>query len=151
MQGPARIVIRPAQPGDAATLTDLTEQLGYPASVHAIAARLANLLGLPEHALFVATADDQVRGWVHVFKAHRLETDDCAEIGGLVVDTAWRGQGVGKSLMAAAETWARSLALTKVRVRSNIVREGAHRFYERLGYASLKRSTVFTRSLEPRQ
>lgn len=116
-----------------------------------VARRLDTILGLEDHAVFVAVVTDQVCGWAHVFMAHRLESEDFAEIGGLVVDTAWRGQGVGKALVRATESWALTRDLTTMRVRSNIVRTGAHRFYTRLGYASLKQSTVFGRSLEARR
>lgn len=148
MSEPERIGIRRARPADTPDLTALTQQLGYPADPSAISRRLRSLLDLESHALFVANEADQVFGWVHVFMAHRLESDACAEIGGLVVDASRRRRGVGKALVGAAEDWARSRGLMTVRVRSNIIREGAHRFYLRLGYASLKQSTVFARSLE---
>ena len=145
-----RFQIRLAKSADANTLASLAEQLGYPSSLHAITTRLETLLHLDDHALFVAHMAGQVCGWVHVFTAHRLESDDFAEIGGLVVDATRRGQGIGRALVGAAEAWALSQGLNTVRVRSNVVRTGAHRFYTRLGYASLKQSTVFVRFLEPR-
>jgi len=46
---------------------------------------------------------DGVVGWVHVRALRLITRDACAEIGGLVVDEARRGHGIGTRLMAAAE------------------------------------------------
>lgn len=144
-----RLRIRQARPADAAFLRSLTERLGYPASLEAITQRSATLLALDEHSLLVASVAERICGWIHVFAAHRLEAEDFAEIGGLVVDEAHEGQGIATALVEAAESWARSRGLKAIRVRSNVMRTEAHRFYRRRGYASLKQQTVFQRSLEP--
>ena len=73
--------------------------------------------------------------------------DSQAEIGGLVVDEGLRGRGVGRMLMRQAEVWALAQGCRAIRLRSNIVREGAHSFYERLGYSRLKTQTVFRKPL----
>jgi len=144
-----RLQIRQARAADAAALRSLTEHLGYSASLEAIAQRSATLLALDEHSLLVASVGERVCGWIHVFAAHRLEAEDFAEIGGLVVDEASQGQGIATALVEAAESWARSRGLGFIRVRCNVIRAEAHRFYRRRGYASLKQQTVFQRSLEP--
>ena len=46
-------------------------------------------------------------------------------------------------LLAAAEAWAREHGFASMRVRSNILRERAHRFYLREGYIEKKRQAVF--------
>ena len=58
-----------------------------------------------------------------------------------------RADGVGRRLIEAAERRASANDLTLVRVRSNIVRSNAHRFYERRGYDVEKTSYTFTKSL----
>ena len=46
-------------------------------------------------AVLVVEENDAVRGWIHVFGAHHLESDVCAEIGGLVVAEGGRSRGLG--------------------------------------------------------
>lgn len=142
--------IRPATPQDAARLAELSTQLGYPATSKDILGRLDRIFGSGEHAVYVAEArepETRIAGWVHVFVSRLLEEDSQAEIGGLVVDEAWRGRGVGALLMACAERWAREQGSTTVRVRSNVIREEAHAFYEKLGYSVVKSQKVFRKTL----
>ena len=68
-------------------------------------------------------------------------------IGGLVVRDGTRGLGIGKRLCLEVEEWARSKSIPVVRVRSQIMREDAHRFYLRDGYRKVKTSLVFEKSL----
>jgi GNAT superfamily N-acetyltransferase len=49
--------------------------------------------------------------------------------------------------MRAAEDWARAAGCAFVRVRSRLSREGAHRFYVRLGYAKEKAQYTFAAPL----
>jgi GNAT superfamily N-acetyltransferase len=114
-----------------------------------VAARLRSIGSRPDHAVLVAADGARLLGWVHVFVTRRLETDARAEIGGLVVDESCRGRGLGRALVRSAEAWARSYGLRLLRVRSNVTRERAHRFYEREGFREEKRQTVFTRELPP--
>lgn len=138
--------IRKASPEDAAVLADLTTQLGYPSTPEQVAARLATLGG-PDHAIFVGEDDEKVTGWIHVLARRHLETDPFAEIGGLVVDETCRGRGAGRELVAAAVAWARERGFGELRVRSNVVRADAHRFYEREGFQRRKTQAVFFRPL----
>jgi ribosomal protein S18 acetylase RimI-like enzyme len=69
------------------------------------------------------------------------------EIGGLVVDESCRSQGVGRLLMARVEEWARSNGFTEARLRSNVIRESAHLFYENLGYRVNKTQKSFLKTL----
>jgi GNAT superfamily N-acetyltransferase len=50
--------------------------------------------------------------------------------------------------VSAAETWAAKRGAKRLRVRSNVMRERAHRFYERLGYTITKRQAVFDKDVE---
>lgn len=143
------IEIRPFQHTDIAAVANLSGQLGYPSSNQALADRAAELLASPSDAVFVATdAGDQVVGWVHIARRVLMESGPFAEIVGLVVDEARRGQGIGRELVAHAEQWARDAGLFQVRVRSNIIRQQARRFYERQGYDVIKQQAVFKKTLD---
>ena len=146
------MLLRPPHSQDAPVLARLAGELGYPATADEILGRLQRLLGDPENAVIVAEdTETGVTGWIHVFVCHRLESGPCAEIGGLVVAAGRRGLGVGARLVAAAESWAAEHDLGEIRVRSNVLREGAHRFYERLGYRRVKSQAVFARDLRSRE
>ena len=45
------------------------------------------------------------------------------------------------------QDWARAQGFASMRVRSNVIRERAHRFYEREGYARIKAQAVFRKPL----
>ena len=142
--------IRDAVPADAAALAELSAQLGYPVPPDEMAERLAALLADPHHRVFVFSSDaGGVLGWVHVFRSLYLEAPPMAEIGGLVVDEAARSRGIGARLVARVERWALAHGLVRIRVRSRLEREDAHRFYDRLGYSRLKRQQVFVKDLAP--
>ena len=159
--GAEMVEVRPARPQDAGSLAALSNQLGYPSSREEVDRRLRRILPDAGHAVFVAEAGIESRpgrgsdaarqdsprpglaGWVHVFVEHTVESDATAEIGGLVVGESWRGAGIGRLLMERAERWAREAGCGSVTVRSNVIRERAHAFYERLGYKLVKSQRVF--------
>jgi GNAT superfamily N-acetyltransferase len=147
-----RIAIRPASIDDAEALANLSGQLGYPSSPLDLKRRLAPMLGQAGHAIFVAEAKEpeprqHCVGWIHGFIKHTLEADPAVELGGLVVDEAWRGQGVGRLLIDAVERWARSVECGTLTVRCNVVRERAHVFYRKLGYSAAKTQRVFRKNI----
>jgi GNAT superfamily N-acetyltransferase len=146
-EGPRGPRLRPARPEDAEALATLCGQLGYPSETVQVARRLRSIGTRPDHAVLVAVDGAKLLGWVHVFVTRLLETDARAEIGGLVVDEACRGRGLGKALVRGAEAWARSYGLRLLRVRTNVTRERAHRFYEREGFREEKRQIVLMRDL----
>ena len=140
-------MIRPALASDAAAIASLSEQLGYPSTGGQIASRMTALHARGGTAIFVAESDGAVVGWVAVREDLVLESGAFAEIAGLVVAETQRGRGIGEALVGAAEAWARERGHGRMRVRSNVVREKAHRFYERLGYTITKRQAVFDKPL----
>lgn len=142
------ISIRPARSDDVLALAELSTQLGYPASADMLRERLARVRDQGVGEVFVAAdAHDRVLGWTHVVPRLHLEEAPFAELAGLVVGDGARGAGVGAALLSAAEQWARQHGFVHFRVRSNVVRERAHRFYLREGYVERKRQVVFDKPL----
>jgi GNAT superfamily N-acetyltransferase len=143
------ISIRPARGDDAAALADLSTQLGYPASAETLSQRLARVRDEDVGEVFVAAdAHGGVLGWTHVVPRLHLEEAPFAELAGLVVSDGARSAGIGAALLSAAEQWARQHGFAHFRVRSNVVRERAHRFYLREGYVERKRQVVFDKALD---
>ncbi len=139
-------VIRVALPADASAIADLSSQLGYPILADQAAERLAAILAMNDQAVLIAChADGPAVGWVHVFRALRIESRAFAEIGGLVVDEKHRGRGHGRRLVAAAEDWAMARGLTKLRVRTRSGRADARAFYENLGFDLAKEQHIYDR------
>lgn len=149
MEPAADIRIREITPQDAPVAAELSAELGYPVTVDAMRHRIEYLMCQPDHAIFVAIHRNQVVGWVDVSITHHLAHDSRGEIGGLVVSSAVRSIGIGRSLVSRAEQWAFSRGVKSMLVRSQVAREAAHAFYLREGYARTKTSAVFTRPLAP--
>jgi GNAT superfamily N-acetyltransferase len=101
--------------------------------------------------VFAAAVAGEVIGWVHVSLHPTLASDSTAEILGLVVDWKWRGQGVGRQLMYAAEAWACAKGCQLMSVRSRVTRADAHSFYQRLGYQVIKASLTFAKRLAEKE
>jgi GNAT superfamily N-acetyltransferase len=148
----SEILIRPATPADSAGIAELSGQLGYPATREQTERRLRRLLRDPRHAVIVAEVADgtapsggacKVIGWVHVQERPVVQLDLRAELTALVVAQSHRRLGAGRMLMQRAEEWAREHGCTGVMLRSNILREHAHAFYEAIGYRALKMQKTF--------
>jgi GNAT superfamily N-acetyltransferase len=95
----------------------------------------------------VAESRGRLVGWLHASVHHTITNEISAEIAGLVVDEQVRGTGVGRALMSAAEQWARAQSCESVRLRSNVIRVGAHAFYRRLRYEIIKSQHAFRKKL----
>lgn len=142
------IAIRPAAPSDVPQLTVLAAQLGYPATEEEVQQRLLAILLEENDALWVAEIPDgSVVGWVHVHLGQVLVEPARAMVWGLVVDEAYRSRGIGELLMRQVEQWARERGCWAVSVNSNVVRERAHAFYQRLGYSHTKTQKVLRKVL----
>jgi GNAT superfamily N-acetyltransferase len=128
----------------------LATQLGYPSTAEQVARRFQAIeANRDSHVAVAVDETGTVVGWIHVFGNRLLESEPDAEIGGLVVDESVRGHGVGTALVAAAETWARDRGYPVISVRSNVVRQEAHAFYQERGYAVVKTQVKFRKTIAP--
>lgn len=144
----SRIAIREARISDAPQLAPLAKQLGYDSTPEEVARRLPGIFADSEHIIFVAEKKDgELAGYVDAFLFRTAASDVRVEIAGLVVEEKSRSQNIGRMLMARAEDWARQKGCSECGLRSNVVREGAHRFYENLGYRVNKTQKSFRKKL----
>jgi GNAT superfamily N-acetyltransferase len=136
---------------DVPALVDLCRQLGYPTDLRSMTERVDRLVARPlVHRVLVAPTpmdDGRLLGAVHATRRETIESEDYVEIAALIVDEQARCTGVGKVLVTAVERWTRNLGLGAVRLRSNVVRTGAHEFYQHLGYRVLKQQVSFLKDL----
>ena len=143
----ASLVIRAVIPDDAEAVAELSDQLGYPTSAQETRARIELLARDPERLTLAAILHGQLVGWIDSCVERHLQAPDMVNINGLVVRDTVRGARIGQQLCHAVEQWALSRNIPAVRVRSQIKREDAHRFYVRDGYRKVKTSFVFEKTL----
>lgn len=146
-----QLVIREREPGDAGALLGLVAALqdaerafdaSLPAGAEIAAAYLAQLdrqCADWNGAIFVADRAHDVAGFVSVFAAVPFSSADdpagtYALIGDLVVDAAARQRGVGASLLARAEDFARAAGARELRVEVLARNAVALGLYERVGF-----------------
>ena len=140
--------LRPARNGDAAELARLSAQLGYPQQAVEFERRLRRLLISADHPVIVAAdSDTHLLGFIAIERRLVLEFGERVEIVGLVVDDAARRRGIGQALLRAAEVWARATGVDEVAVRSNVLRDESHPFYEGNGFERTKTQHVYRKRL----
>jgi GNAT superfamily N-acetyltransferase len=143
----SRLSFRQLTSDDSAAAAELSSQLGYPNSPDELRQRIEETSRSADRVAFAAVLDGQIVGWIDAAIERHLQSSACAVIGGLVVRDDARGLGIGRRLCLEVEDWARSQSIPVVRVRSQIKREDAHRFYLRDGYSEVKTSLVFEKRL----
>ena len=149
------VTISPWESGtesDVAAIARLIEELGYPVEGNPVADRLSRIEAMgeaiPSDLLLARLAEtSEIVGFLHVVVPALIEIDAAAEIWGLVVSEGHRGKRIGQRLVEAAEVWARERGIATIRLRTNDIRTDAHRFYERLGFAHVKTSRTYVKSL----
>lgn len=139
-------MIREATAADLAGVLGLYRFLGVDAPEHYRGERaltpeeaaplLARISANPDQALLVAVEDGEAVGTVVVIAYPNLthEGRPAGLIENMVVSPSVRRGGVGRALLDAANDWMRARNVVKVSLTSNQAREGAHRFYEALGW-----------------
>ncbi len=136
MTDTAQVVLRSAQPADAAAIAALFTDEGYPAGPSDIVARLEHF-DSPQSRVIVAELDETLLGFIAVHAMARFEHDDwILRILALVVDAGARERGVGRTLMAEAERIGRELGAAFVELTAGHHRPEARHLYESLGYDS---------------
>ncbi|WP_020667647.1 GNAT family N-acetyltransferase [Amycolatopsis nigrescens] len=141
--------IRPVRAADAPRLTGLLAQLGYPSELDAVTSRLAGVLNSATQQVLVSVSADgsRIDGYLGVERRFLLEEDERVEITGLVVDSAARRSGLGRTLVQAGEQWAVQQGLHTVVVRSNVVRPESHAFYAGIGYQRTTTSHTYRKEV----
>lgn len=115
----------------------LFAQLGYEIPVDVLAKRMTAFHEAGEMALVAddASSPGHLLGTATLHLTPVLHrAGPVGRVSALVVDETRRGQGIGRSLMRAAEQWAAERGCVLMEVTSNMRRADAHGFYEGLGY-----------------
>lgn len=135
--------IRGAVEADAAEISRLLTMLGHATTAEQVRARWGAWEAEGNAALVAAAPDGRLLGLATLHRTAVLHRPrPVGRVTALVVDAAVRGQGIGRTLMAAAERWLAGAGCGMVEITSNVRRTDAHAFYERLGYAHTGRRFV---------
>jgi ribosomal protein S18 acetylase RimI-like enzyme len=131
----ADLAIRAADLSDAAALASLMIELGYQTSDTEMRTRLDAILKDSRYRTFVAVSDGQICGMIGTVCHCSYEHNDLAgRILALVVSREMRKSGVGRQLIAAAESDFARRNVRRIALNTRLTRQEAHQFYERLGY-----------------
>jgi aminoglycoside 6'-N-acetyltransferase I len=100
---------------------------------------------------FVADTGDALVGFVEVgLRSHADGCDPAHPVGfieGWFVEEGWRGRGVGRQLIAAAEDWARKQGCREMASDTWIDNEPSQRAHEALGYEVVDRCVNYRKAL----
>jgi aminoglycoside 6'-N-acetyltransferase I len=150
------VLIRPAQPADCHQLARMREALWPSSSAEEHARELVPFLEgtaslpLPLTNLVAETSDHLV-GFLEVdLRSHADGCDPSHPVGfieGWYVDPGWRGQGIGRKLLSAAEEWARSHGCREMASDTWIDNELSQRVHEAAGYTVVDRCVHYRKSL----
>jgi GNAT superfamily N-acetyltransferase len=146
---PSEFKVRAATTSDARSIAVLSGSLGYPAEAGTVRERLRRILARDDQRVVVAELPrGGICGWLQAHCSEAVESGFRVEIVGLIVADGMRRRGVGRSLVARAETWAREISAETVVVRSNATRLESHAFYPSLGYMPSKTQVVYRKRAE---
>lgn len=128
-------LVRTAMLGDAAGIATLIEVLGYPCTHDEAIDRLRAIAAEPDQILLVADREGELCGLLGLDLMYYLPLGArTCRITALVIATSHQGEGIGRELLQAAETWARQAGAARIEVTSAAHREKAHAFYRACGY-----------------
>ena len=134
------VLVRDAIDADLPALLRLYGQLGDPNALPDVAPAAGALTAIraqPGMHLLVAELGGQVVGTVTLVVVPNLThfARPWAQVENMVVEETHRSSGVGRRLLDRCKDLAREAGCYKLQLQSANQRDGAHRFYERYGFA----------------
>jgi aminoglycoside 6'-N-acetyltransferase I len=157
MGRPAGVTIRSARPSDCVPLARLREALWPDASAEEHAHDLGPILEgrapgtLPLVVLVAETAEDGLVGFIETgLRSHAEGCDPARAVGyieGWFVAAGHRRRGIGRTLVGAAEDWARGQGCIEMASDTWIDNGVSQRAHETLGYTVADRCVHYRKAL----
>jgi len=156
MSVPEQVRIRAADGADCAELARLRAMLWPEASAEEHRRELEHIFtgpaGLMPTAIFVAEGGNEMLvGFLETgLRSHADGCDPSRAVGfieGWYVVEAYRRQGIGKSLVIAAEEWARSAGCREMASDTLIDNHSSQKAHQALGYTVVDRCVHYRKSL----
>ncbi|MBS0213567.1 MAG: GNAT family N-acetyltransferase [Proteobacteria bacterium] len=130
------IHIRAVKNGDARDVAALLTLLGYPCQKGEALQRIRAIAAESDQSLLVAERKGQVCGLLALDAMYYLPLGArTCRITALAVAADHQGQGIGRELLLAAESWARQAGARRIEATSAAHRDHAHAFYRACGYS----------------
>ena len=145
--------IRPVGPADAPSWQRMREALWPDESgdhAREIASYFSGRRTNPAEVLIACLGSGAAIGFVELSiraYAEGCTTDRVAFVEGWFVDAAHRGQGIGASLIAAAEEWGRASHCTELASYTHTFNESSIYAHNALGFEEVERLVAFRKSL----
>lgn len=140
--------IRPATAADVHSISALLHQLGYTVAESKLSWFLRERA---DYHMRVHEQDGKVVGFISWYVSPYLLTDwERRHIEALVVDEAYRSQGIGKQLVQSVEYAVDKQCVIELLTSTHRERSGTHAFYKHLGFgeASYYGKTYFRKILQ---
>jgi GNAT superfamily N-acetyltransferase len=140
------VIVRDCTMEDIEDVVFLMSELGYPTSYEDMKARFKNISSDSSYCTLLAEVKGEVVGLVGLQKSYMYEKIGInIRIVAMVVQSDFRGKGIGKHLLSKAESWAKNQGAISMSLNSGnrSEREGAHLFYQRMGFTA--KSTGFVK------
>lgn len=140
------MIIRQATEDDLTDLIYLMKELGYPTTLEKLKLRYRPLFASENDYILVAESDGKVIGMAGCHTTLFYEYDGLyLRLAAFVIDSAYRSQGIGRTLLESVENLARDLGANAVILNSGNKeeRKGAHLYYTSMGYRA--KSTGFVK------
>ena len=143
--------IRPLQPSDKDEHVRMRVALWPDADPDDLASEFDGLLDDPDQAVFVAEREEgglcgMVEAGVRPF-ANPVDEQPCAFVEGWWVDADVRRGGVGRSLIAAVEDWARANGFHELGSDALLENEVSHAAHLALGFEERERTIAYRKWL----
>lgn len=135
-----RLTIRQARRPDLPAILDLYRELGEDDGTVLCLGEAEAILEImaryPDYHLYLAQREGRVVGTFALLIMDNIghRGAKSAILEDVVVDSALRGQGIGRRMVAHAAMLCRDKGCYKLALSSNRRRRGAHRFYRALGF-----------------
>lgn len=146
------VTIRRLEPGDRDEWIRLRHALWPHAELGELHDEADTLAADPRQPVFVAACGGRLCGMVEASirtSAPGCHTENIGYLEGWYVEPAWREQGIGGRLVAAAEVWARAEGCTEMASDTTSDYPLSPTAHARLGYEETRRDIFFAKKLLP--
>ena len=144
-------MIRKAEPGDLPALAELALLLWPEHTAAELEEDLGEILKQRDAVFFLSWDGEKYIGFAQCQLRHDyVEGTDSSPVGyleGIYVTEDSRRQGVAKALLAACESWARSMGCREFASDCELHNTASLRFHLGLGFAEANRIICFTKKL----
>lgn len=109
--------------------------------------KILDVLNHDDEKIFIAVCDDEVIGYIYVNIYDVLYQEPIANVVSFILNMNKKHNGVGKTLIEAAENWAKDKGIKKARIVSDVNRTHGHSLFKKLGYVINETDFEFKKAL----